>query len=133
MINIEKIQQKYLGIPYQLHGRDFSGCDCWGLVIIFYKEELGITLLDLENKNFCADWYKKDNFFVENYYKQWREVEHPQNYDICFFKNYEGHVNHCGLILPNNIVMQTTQKHGVTFLPLHRLKSKIVGFYRLKQ
>ena len=37
MKTFEEIQQKYLPIPYQLHGRNFDGCDCWGLVLLFYK------------------------------------------------------------------------------------------------
>lgn len=31
-------------IPYVSHGRSYDGCDCWGLVYLFYRDELGITL-----------------------------------------------------------------------------------------
>lgn len=37
---------RYVGIPYDEFGRSASGCDCWGLVVAIYAEELGITLPD---------------------------------------------------------------------------------------
>lgn len=33
-------------IPFREHGRDFTGCDCGGLVWLVYKTELGIELPD---------------------------------------------------------------------------------------
>ena len=35
---------KYVGIRYQSRGRSFDGCDCYGLVRLFYQAELGIEL-----------------------------------------------------------------------------------------
>lgn len=36
--------RKYVGIPYAPFGRSQKGCDCWGLVYLFYKQEKGLTL-----------------------------------------------------------------------------------------
>ncbi len=36
--------ERYLAIPFKDKGRGFDGCDCWGLVWLIYKTELGIDL-----------------------------------------------------------------------------------------
>lgn len=37
---------RFVGLPYAEHGRARAGADCWGLVTVVYREELGITLPD---------------------------------------------------------------------------------------
>jgi cell wall-associated NlpC family hydrolase len=34
----------YVGIPYADHRSDRSGCDCWGLIRLVYRERAGVVL-----------------------------------------------------------------------------------------
>lgn len=35
---------EYVGLPQRDHGRDQRGVDCWGLIRLVYRQELGIVL-----------------------------------------------------------------------------------------
>lgn len=35
---------RFIGIPYVPGGESFAGCDCWGIVQLWYRNEFGITL-----------------------------------------------------------------------------------------
>jgi len=36
--------QEYLDIPFKDKGRDFDGCDCWGLIRLIYNHEYNIQI-----------------------------------------------------------------------------------------
>ena len=38
--------ERFVGIPYRDHGRDFDGVDCWGLVDLFHARALNCRLPD---------------------------------------------------------------------------------------
>ena len=36
--------RNYMGIPFKNMGRDRKGADCWGLIVIVYKQEYNVQL-----------------------------------------------------------------------------------------
>lgn len=36
--------ERYIGLPFVDHGRDFDGCDCWGLIRLIMKHECSVDL-----------------------------------------------------------------------------------------
>ena len=40
---------KYMSIPYIWGGSSFSGADCYGLVVLFYKEQFKLNIFDYKN------------------------------------------------------------------------------------
>ena len=63
MINV----RKYIGIPFVDHGCGFTGCDCYGLVRLVYREELGIDLPFIGDDYGSALSRRDVGFAVERY------------------------------------------------------------------
>lgn len=91
---------KYVGLPYRHKGRDASGVDCWGLVRLFCKQELGVEL-----PSFNGVYYTTDTEFVGEGANEIRKslsdilikTEDPKPGDICRF-NIIGYPIHVGIV-----------------------------------
>ena len=72
MINFSK----YINLPYKNLGRSFDGVDCYGLIWLIYKGELGIELPDFTELCYSQRWYKekKDSIITENIDRRWVSV-----------------------------------------------------------
>lgn len=75
------------GIPFVAGGRDFSGCDCGGLVLLALKEEKGIIAKDFSNynpKDFATrEGYKHLAKLVEDALIDWPvTVDRPIPFDL---------------------------------------------------
>lgn len=123
-----------LEIPYKHRGRGYDGVDCYGLIIIFYRDFLGIELLDV-CRDYDEDWAFKGirDYFIENYHRQFEKVTKPKLYDIILFQNKKGIANHGGVVLQNGKFIHCS-KDGVNISRYseENFKRRFNGFYRYK-
>ncbi len=69
----------YLLIRHTPGGRQYPRLDCWGLIVDYYRENLGITLgehTDLSHETMAAGMLREKGHF--------REVKTPETGDIGF-------------------------------------------------
>lgn len=125
----QELCKKYVGISYEHCGRTLKGLDCWGLIILAYRD-VGIEVVDLEKYDY--DWARQgENHFVKNYYENWQKVEAPRFMDLVMFSNSLGIPYHAGIHLGYGRFLQCACKVGVVITELNdRWRGRMHGVYR---
>jgi murein DD-endopeptidase len=126
---------KYLNIPYKYRGRDLNGLDCYGLVMLYAREIIGI---ELDDWWYEEEWSKKGyNHIGENRDSYAMRVQSPEINDIVCFCLDLGRsriVNHVGILVDKpDKVLQAIVHQGVKVGRLSNaaLKGTVEGYYRL--
>jgi len=88
---------KYVGIPFKEKTSSFEGCDCWGLVRLFYREEYGIKLTDFTDR-YTDTSDLNIALIIREEQGNVRETENPREGDILVFK-FMGEPLHVGIWL----------------------------------
>jgi cell wall-associated NlpC family hydrolase len=81
--------ERYIGIPFTESGYGKSGCHCWGLVCLVFKQEIGIELPRYDVIA-CADLRGLfEAFQHELAFGPWCEVADQQAYDVVLMRSIE--------------------------------------------
>src|SRR5262252_8366782 len=114
-----KWAEKYVGLPFVDHGRDFTGVDCWGLVRLVLKEEKGIDVpsygdtsaLDLV---MVTQMIKRDAF-IEPWIAVMPSAVHPFDVAVMYRRNDPIHV---GIMVTSSSVLHIEEKISAVIVPL---------------
>ena len=130
--------RKYIGIPFVDGGRDFSGVDCYGVIVLVYREE-GIKLWDTADYNLKEQTHSKENLMLSNYHKDWVKVDDNdlKELDILLFnmdEDFPDIPTHVALYIGEGKLLHCMRGH-----PIHIVKLKnspmmryFQGAYRYK-
>jgi cell wall-associated NlpC family hydrolase len=108
------IWTKYLMIPYKDLGRDFNGCDCYGLVYLLMRDISKVTLPIYSG--YQSDDAPKMGEFINTEADHdliWQKVTTPQAGDLVVFK-LNGIPQHVGYMLNRFDYLEMTRDAGVT-------------------
>ena len=135
---------KYISppIPFKPRGRDFSGCDCGGLVLLVLKDHFDIEARDTEKEyedgNFGRPTQAKlsslgsaiDNALGDEWHPVSRENSRPG--DLVIFAP-RGIPCHVGLVVSPGKMIHVEEGSGQSMLSdIHGIEwgSKVKGYYR---
>ena len=125
--------ENYIGIPFLKNGNNRNGCDCWKLIVMVYREQLGIDLPDYAEifvDDSLASLRRVARTMKEERLK-WRQVQTPIPYDVILLR-VDGLVCHAGLVIDRRRmlhIMDGTDSTVEEFTGL-QWKQRVEGFYR---
>lgn len=121
----------YVGIPYDLRGRDRSGIDCWGLVRLVYKEQFNIDLPSFSEK--YEDDSNSDQFqeLLATQREGWVNVQDPKVGDVVLMRVL-GLESHIGIYIGEGKFLHAKRDTNAVIESLDSLrwKKRVIGFYR---
>jgi probable lipoprotein NlpC len=91
---------KYIGIPFKPNGRDRNGLDCWGLVCLVHKEELGLELFPY-NDIFLTNSHENLKHVakvIQEGKEKLKEIKKPEPFDIIVLRAGT-YIWHVGIVI----------------------------------
>ncbi len=88
-------------IPFSEKGRGWDGVDCWGLIVLAFKQVQMISLPD-HNDNYISTRQLNDlNTLIDTNKSSWSQVVVPKPMD-CVLLRIRGMPIHIGLMIDSN-------------------------------
>lgn len=120
---------KYIGIPFVSGGREYSGCDCWGLARLFYKDELNIDLPSFSSEYTSTDSERMAELIAQ-YQEGWASRAQPEVGDLLLFRVF-GVESHIGIYIGGSRFIHSIEGYAsaVQSLESPEWKKRFVGAY----
>jgi probable lipoprotein NlpC len=124
---------EYVGLPYLEIGRTRDGCDCWGLAVIVYAEQLGITLPPYAVGNTTPEERAEIDTLIGTATATpvWHAVSAPQCFDLAVFRR--GALGlHIGIIIGVGLMLHMANEDCAKVESYHSgpWKHRLKGIYR---
>lgn len=128
-MDIIKAADRYVGVPYRIHGRDLSGWDCWGCVRFARQELFGKVSPSWSEAYNALDFRNPEALesIIKAHMDGWREVSITPGAVILFrVMNRDAHV---GLYLGKGLFLHTLYNCETAIVPLEDWNHRIVAVY----
>lgn len=125
---------KYIGIPFVLGGREYTGCDCYGLVRLFYEDYFNIILPKY-------DLYKQfDSILLYTLIDcnksllDFEQIDKPEFGDVGLY-NFYGNPTHLTIYIGNDKILHIMRGTDSVIEKYNspRLRGRFNGWYHKKR
>jgi len=124
--------EKYIGIPFEDRGQSMESSDCYGLVRLVYKQELGLVIPEFNSS--CADTRRIFSDYLKQISEHWDLVtEETKPFDVIAMAYDHDHpkiVQHFGIYIGNGMMLQTLKGIGAFTIKVSEYQHYVKGIYR---
>lgn len=124
------MNSNFIGVKFSDDEESFDGANCYGLVRLFYREELGIIIPSLNVPSNHSN--KVYATFLKQISEHWKSVEEPSYGDVVAMAQNFAHpkiVQHVGIYIGDGKVLHTLNKINSHITSIETLRPIIKGFY----
>ena len=122
---------KYVGISFEDRGESFDGSDCYGILRLIYKEELGIEIPVFGQS--CNNTKAIFLDYIKQISRHWVSVKDYELFDVVAMAHDPNHprvIQHFGLYLGNGKMLHTLENIGSHIVEMKEMTYYIKGVYR---
>ena len=87
---------RIVGTPWVRWRSDWSGCDCYGLIVLYHREVLGVDLGDVPQTDIGTGFAAA---------RGWCELPWPAAGATCWMAWRDGAPTHCGVLMDARTVL----------------------------
>ncbi len=126
------MMDKFIGIPFVSKGRSFRGCDCYGLVKLYYKEVLNIEIPE----TIITSEQPRRTFanYLNEISKNWTSTVPSKNAVVAMAVNAEHPtlITHFAVMIDDKrfIDIRENMSSYLTSIDDKKIKNQIKGFYK---
>lgn len=123
----------YINIPFVNKSSSKNGCDCFGLVRYFYREELCIDIPDPRIS--CNQTHHIFSEYQQQIQKNWITIQSPENFCVVAMAHdlqIPKQVQHFGIYLEGGKILHTLKNVNSHIVSIENYRWAIKGFHKWK-
>ena len=117
-------QRRAVGTPFVPFGRDYTGWDCYGAVVVAYRAVFGVELPDFYYPS-VKEYATIGRIFLNDIKPAWTPVQSRPMAVACIYRR--GLPIHAGLVVENNRILHV--EHGIETCIQPAADFRVEGYY----